>query len=143
MRLIRDGEKEGGEVVWRWWGREIIYLSQHCHHQYDSSSDSHFNVSLIVREKFKRQCPQTTTFEEKYLYLADSNQGPTAYRPNTLPLGHTDSQTMYLWWSLCTLYLHACLVSASYWRQLRSFFFFFFLFFSFSFCHVLFHKKSL
>ena len=29
------------------------------------SDDSHFNVSLIVRDKVTRQCPQTTTFEEK------------------------------------------------------------------------------
>ena len=27
--------------------------------------ESHFNVSLIVRSKVTRQCPQTTTFEEK------------------------------------------------------------------------------
>ena len=50
--------------------REIIYLSLHCHHQNDScikmgSDDSHFNVSLIVRDKVTRQCPQTTIFEEK------------------------------------------------------------------------------
>ena len=32
MRLIRDGEKG----VWRWWEREIIYLSLHCHNQNDS-----------------------------------------------------------------------------------------------------------
>ena len=40
-------------------GREIIYLSLHCHHQNDSciikvgsaSDESHFNVSLIVRDK--------------------------------------------------------------------------------------------
>ena len=29
------------------------------------SDESHFNVSLAVREKFARQRPQTTTFEEK------------------------------------------------------------------------------
>ena len=29
------------------------------------SDESHFNVSLIVRGKVTRQCPQTTTFEEK------------------------------------------------------------------------------
>ena len=57
-----DGEK--GVVV------EIIYLSLHCHHQNDScikmgSNESHFNVSLNVRDKATRQCPQTTTFEEK------------------------------------------------------------------------------
>ena len=50
--------------------REIIYLSLHCHHQNDScikmgSDESHFNVSLIVRDKVTRHCPQTTTFEEK------------------------------------------------------------------------------
>ena len=50
--------------------REIIYLSLHCPHQNDfcikmGSNESHFNVSLIVRDKVTRQCPQTTTFEEK------------------------------------------------------------------------------
>ena len=29
------------------------------------SDESHFNVSLIVRDKFTRERPQTTTFEEK------------------------------------------------------------------------------
>ena len=55
-------------------GREIIYLSLHCHHQNDScimikvggaSDESHLNVSLIVRDKVTRQCPKPTTFEEK------------------------------------------------------------------------------
>ena len=49
--------------------KEIIYLSLHGHHKNDScikmgSDESHFNVSLIVRDKVIRQCPQTTTFEE-------------------------------------------------------------------------------
>ena len=53
-----------------WGKREIIYLSPHCHHQNDSyikigSDESRFNVSLTVRDKVTRQCPQTTTFEEK------------------------------------------------------------------------------
>ena len=66
---MRDGEK-GGKGVWRWEKREIIYLSLHCHHQNDfcikvGSDESHFNVSLIVRDKVTRQCPQTTTFEVK------------------------------------------------------------------------------
>ena len=60
MRFIRDGEKG----VWRLGKREIIYLSLHCHHQNDSctemdSEESHFNVSLIVRDKVTRQCPQS------------------------------------------------------------------------------------
>ena len=50
--------------------REIIYLSLHCHHQNDSyikmgSDESRFNVSLIVRDKVTRQCPQTTTFVKR------------------------------------------------------------------------------
>ena len=68
MKLIRDGDKWGrgyGGV-----GRGRLYLSLHCHHQNDScikmgSDESHFNVSLIVRDKITRQCPQTTIFEEK------------------------------------------------------------------------------
>ena len=58
MRLIRDGEN-GGKGVWRWGEKEIIYLSLHCHLQNDScikvgSDESHFNVSLIVRDKVTR-----------------------------------------------------------------------------------------
>ena len=50
--------------------RQIIFLWLHCHHQNDScirmgSDESHFNVSLIVRDKITRQCPHTTIFEEK------------------------------------------------------------------------------
>ena len=50
--------------------KEIIYLSLHCHHLNDfcikmGSDESYFNISLIVRDKVTRQCPQTTTFEEK------------------------------------------------------------------------------
>ena len=48
MRPFEDGQ--------RWREREIVYLSLHCHHQNDScikmgSDESHFNVSLIVRDK--------------------------------------------------------------------------------------------
>ena len=62
---------------------EIIYLSLHCHHQNDScikvgSDESHFNVSLIVRDKVTRPCRQTTTFEEK--------GEPKRYRTEVLPL---------------------------------------------------------
>ena len=62
---------------------ESIYLSLHCHHQNDfcikmGSDESHFNVSLIVRDKVTRQCPQTTTFEKK--------GEPKWYRTEVLPL---------------------------------------------------------
>ena len=49
---------------------EIIYLLLHWHHRNDfcikvGSDESHFNVSLSVMDKVTRQCPQTTTLEEK------------------------------------------------------------------------------
>ena len=57
---------EGG-----WGKREIIYLSLHCHHQNDScikvgSDETHFNVSLIVRDKVTRAVSTNhNPFEEK------------------------------------------------------------------------------
>ena len=42
------------------------------------SDESHFNVSLIARDKVTRPCPQTTTFEEK--------GEPKRYRTEVLPL---------------------------------------------------------
>ena len=50
--------------------REIAYLSLHCHHHNDicikaGSDESHFNVSLIVRDKTTRQCPQIATLMRK------------------------------------------------------------------------------
>ena len=70
MRLIGDGEKGEGRGYGGEGKREITYLSLHCHRQNDScikvgSDESHFNVSLIVRDKVTRPCPQTSTFEEE------------------------------------------------------------------------------
>ena len=72
----RGGGMEVGEE-----GEYILML--HCHHQNDfcikmDSDESHFIVSLIVRDKVTRQCPQTTTFEEK--------GEPKRYRTEVLPL---------------------------------------------------------
>ena len=50
------------------------------------SDESHFNVSLIVSDKVTRQCPQTTTFEEK--------GEPKRIRTEVLPL---TSLTPYRW----------------------------------------------
>ena len=49
-----------GMGAWRWKEREIIHLPLHCHHQNNfcikvGSEESHFNVSLIVRDKVTRQ----------------------------------------------------------------------------------------
>ena len=79
-----------------WGEREIIYLSLHCHHENDScnktgSDESHFNVSLIVRDKVTRQCPQTTTFLKRKESRKESNRGPSAYQPNALLPGQTCS----------------------------------------------------
>ena len=62
--LIRDREK-GGRVYGG--GREGDYYTYHYN---DScikmgSEESHFNVSLVVRDKVTRKCPETTIFEEK------------------------------------------------------------------------------
>ena len=55
------------------------------------SDESNFNVSLIARGIVTRQCPQTTTFEEK----GEPNQGIeqmlSAYQPSALPLGQIGS----------------------------------------------------
>ena len=62
-------ERAGGG---RWGEREIIYLSLHCHHQTDScvkmgSDETHFNASLIVRDKLGHKTASTdhNLFEEK------------------------------------------------------------------------------
>ena len=71
IRVIRDGEK-GGKGIWKWGKRKggRVYTYRYtvttrmtCIKM--GSDESHFNVSLIVRDKVTRQCSQTTTFEEK------------------------------------------------------------------------------
>ena len=113
------GWGDGGKGLWRWGEREIIYLSLHCHHQklvlYTSrcqrtlntnsqsvitrmtcikmgSDESHFNVSLIVRDKVARQCPQTATSEEKGEPKRIRTEVPLLTSvTNALPLGQTGS----------------------------------------------------
>ena len=55
------------------------------------SKKSHFNVSLIVRDKVTRQCPQTTTFGEKGEPKRNRTDvtSRSAYQPNALPLSQT------------------------------------------------------
>ena len=61
----------GGEDVWRWGKREIIYLSLHCHHQNDScikmgSDESRFNVSVgSDGHSHKTASTNHNLFEEK------------------------------------------------------------------------------
>ena len=77
-------------------GREIIYLTLHYHHQNDfyikvGSDESHFNVSLIVRDNVTRQCPQTATFGEKGEPKQIRTEVPLLTSLNALPLGQTGS----------------------------------------------------
>ena len=51
------------------------------------SDESHFNVLLIVRDKV---CTDHNFWRQRRTE-ADSNQGPSAYQPNALPLGQTSS----------------------------------------------------
>ena len=49
---------------------DYVPIATYSHHQNDScikmsSDESHFNVSLITRDKVTRPRPQTTTVEEK------------------------------------------------------------------------------
>ena len=83
--LIRDGEKGGGgEGVWRWGEREIVYRSLHCHLQNDScikigSDDSHYNVSVgSDGQSHKTVSANHNLLEEK--------GEPKRYRTEVLPL---------------------------------------------------------
>ena len=77
----------GGEEVWRWrGGREIIYLSLHCHHQNDScikmgTDESHFNVSVgSDGQSHKTVSTNHSLFGEK--------GEPKRYRTKVLPLSN-------------------------------------------------------
>ena len=61
--LLGTGRR-GREGVWRLGKREIIYLPPRCCHQNDScikmgSDKSHFDVSLIVRDKVTNKTVST------------------------------------------------------------------------------------
>ena len=55
------------------------------------SDESYFNVSLIVRDKVTRQCLQTTTLKREES-RSGFDRSPSAYQPNVIPLGQTDSK---------------------------------------------------
>ena len=76
-RLIRDAEN-GGKGVWRWVYNYCYTVTTRMTCIKMGSDESHFNVSLIVKDKVTRPCPQTTAFEEK--------GEPKRYRTEVLPL---------------------------------------------------------
>ena len=105
MRFIRDGEKGGGGRMEVEGEGDYIPIATHthvhrlhCHHQNDScikmgSEENHFNVSLIVRDKATKRCPQTTTFEEKGESKRIRTELPLLTSLTiALPLGHTGSR---------------------------------------------------
>ena len=50
------------------------------------SNESHFNASLIARDKIKIQCPHKShPFGRERRAEAESNRGLSAYQPNALP----------------------------------------------------------
>ena len=51
------------------------------------SDESHYNVSLIVRDKVTRQYPQTTIFEGKGEPKRIRTEVPQTEVPNALPVG--------------------------------------------------------
>ena len=67
-------------------GRLYIYLSLHCHHQNDfckrDSAESHFNVSLIVRDKVTRLT--VSTVKSTLLKRKESPSG--GFEPRSLCL---------------------------------------------------------
>ena len=77
---------KGWEGIWRWWEREIIYLSLHCHHQNDSgikmgSDESQFNVSVgNDGQSYRTVSTNHNLFEEK--------GEPKRYRTEVLPLAN-------------------------------------------------------
>ena len=100
ITLIRDREKGGGGGggggVWRRGNMEeyihfaTLSLPEWFRHQGEQRWENHFHywfsVSLIVRDKVTRQCPQTTTFLKRKEAEAESSRGPSADQPNGLPL---------------------------------------------------------
>ena len=81
----------------------IIHLSLHYHHQNDpcikiGSDESRFNVSLTVRDKVTRQCPQTTTSEEKAEPKRIRTEVPLLTSlTNSLSLGQTGTPAYWIW----------------------------------------------
>ena len=94
--------------VWKWGKREMICLWLHCHHQNNSwitmgSDESHFKVSLIVRDKPQDRVHRPQPFRTERRTEAVSNRGPSAYQPNALPLGQTGSP-----WSVTSIKAGIC-----------------------------------
>ena len=107
-----DRDSSGGGVVGlgrgggRWGGalggggessRVLLYLTLHCHRQYGfcikmDIDENHCNVSLILRGKNTRQCPQTTICKEKGEQDPRIELKPSTCQLNAAPPGQTGLQ---------------------------------------------------
>ena len=77
-----------------------MYLLLHCHHQNDScikmgSDESHFNVSVGSNGQSHRTVSTNHNLSEEKGAKVVSNQGPSAYQPNTLLLAQTSSLALH------------------------------------------------
>ena len=106
MFFVKEANGPQNKLSW------LLYLSLHCHHQNDScirmgSDESHFNVSVIVRDKVARRCPETAAFWKECRAEADSNRDPSGYGYffiNTPRLGglHDIKVSLIMYKNLCT-----------------------------------------
>ena len=55
------------------------------------TDESHSDASLVAQGEVTRQCPQTTTFDDKGEPKRGIEPMSSAYQPNALPLGQTGS----------------------------------------------------
>ena len=76
-------------------GREIVYLSLHCHHQNDFCIKGAAMKAILMFHNCDGQSHKTMSTDHNFWRErkaeADSNRGPFAYQPNALPLGQADS----------------------------------------------------
>ena len=80
------------------------------------SDESHFNVSLIVRDKVTRQCPQTTIFEEK----GEPKRYRTEFIPFTsLPPYSQAKPALFLLWMMDEVLLSVLRCQLTYQGQIR------------------------
>ena len=89
-----------GVEVWRWGKkREIIYISLYCHHQNDSCIKKWAAMrDILMFHSLWEIMSQNSVHKSQPFWSgrraeAESSQGPSAYEPNALPLGHTGSRT--------------------------------------------------
>ena len=85
------GMEYGGGGTWRLYTyRYTVTTRMTCIKM--GSDESHFNVSLIVRDKVTIKTVSTNhNFRRERRAEAVWNRGPSAYQPTALPLGQTGS----------------------------------------------------